>query len=175
MERTVIVWERESFDFGSKHIWEKHRVTEEEVEQVLFEVPPHVEARRHADHENRTVFWGATRYDRWIVVVCEDWNEGGTRFLRPITAFEPEEGTDGHILLRIEPIDQSRALELIDERPEFKRTLFASENQGADGEFSRTEAVVHMQLKVTFDLTAASVLRERQAPRTWGATIEERA
>ena len=94
MERTVIEWERESPDFGSKHIWEKHRVTEEEVEQVLFEVPPHVEARRHADHENRTVFWGATRYDRWIVVVCEDWNEGGTRFLRPITAFEPEEGID---------------------------------------------------------------------------------
>ena len=94
MERTVTVWERESPDFGSKHIREKHRVTEEEVEQVLFEVPPHVEARRHADHENRTVFWGATRYDRWIVIVCEDWNEGGTRFLRPITAFEPEEGID---------------------------------------------------------------------------------
>jgi hypothetical protein len=40
------------------------------------------------------VFWGATRFDRWIVVVCEDWIEDGVRHLRPITAFEPSEGAD---------------------------------------------------------------------------------
>ena len=61
---------------------------------MLFEVPPYVEARRRADNPNRTIFWGATRNDRWILVVCEDWKEGDQRYLRPITAFEPEEGRE---------------------------------------------------------------------------------
>jgi hypothetical protein len=29
---------------------------------------------------------------RWILVVCEDRSDGGVRFLKPITAFEPSEG-----------------------------------------------------------------------------------
>jgi len=37
---------------------------------------------------------GATRRDRWLFVVCEDWTEEGTRHLRPVTAFEPEEGKE---------------------------------------------------------------------------------
>lgn len=92
MAAVKIVWERDSPYFGARHIWENHQITEEEVEQVLLEAPPYVEARRHPDHPNRTIFWGATRNDRWILVVCEDWSEGDTRYLRPITAFEPEEG-----------------------------------------------------------------------------------
>ncbi|MDP2937478.1 MAG: hypothetical protein Q8O86_13415 [Dehalococcoidia bacterium] len=88
----TIVWERDNPNFGARHIWGKHRITEEEVEQVIFEIPPFVEAKRHPDHPNRTIFWGATRRDRWIVIVCEDWKEDDTRYLRPITAFEPEEG-----------------------------------------------------------------------------------
>ncbi len=87
-----IVWERESSKFGARHIREHHGITEDEVEEVLFEVPPYVEARRHRDHPNRTVFWGATRNDRWLFVVCEDWKEGNIRYLTPITAFEPVEG-----------------------------------------------------------------------------------
>jgi uncharacterized DUF497 family protein len=87
-----VIWERVNAQFGSRHIWEEHGVTEEEVEQVLMEVPPEVEARRHPEHPNRTVFWGATRYDRWIIVVCEDWMREDVRYLRPITAFEPTEG-----------------------------------------------------------------------------------
>ena len=87
-----IVWERDRSSFGASHIWEQHRITEHEVEEVVFELPPYVEARRHLNYPNRTVFWGATRHDRWIIVVCEDWNDGGRRFLKPITAFEPEEG-----------------------------------------------------------------------------------
>lgn len=55
-------------------------------------MPSYVEAKRHPDFPNRTLFWGATRHDRWLFVVCEDWSEGGIRFLRPITAFEPGEG-----------------------------------------------------------------------------------
>lgn len=92
MVNVEIVWERDNPAFGSKHIWEDHRVTEQEVEQVLFEVPPYVEAKRHPDHPGRTLFWGATRHDRYIFVVCEDWSDGGRRYLRPVTAFEPEEG-----------------------------------------------------------------------------------
>ncbi|MBI4331422.1 MAG: hypothetical protein HY673_09095 [Chloroflexi bacterium] len=88
-----IVWERDNSSFGARHIWTKHHLTEEEVEQVLFEAPPYVEARRHLDCPNRTIFWGATRFDRWIIVICEDWTEGTKRLLRPITAFEPEEGS----------------------------------------------------------------------------------
>lgn len=89
-----IVWVRGDSRFGALHIWDEHRITEEEVEQVILEVPPYVEARRHRDIPDRTVFWGATREDRWILVVCEDWQRGDTRQLRPITAFEPEEGLD---------------------------------------------------------------------------------
>ncbi|MBI2917737.1 MAG: hypothetical protein HYY01_07050 [Chloroflexi bacterium] len=94
MEGVRIVWERDSPNFGARHIWEKHRITEEEVEQVILEVPPCVEARRHPEHPHRTIFWGATRNDRWMLVVCEDWRTGDIRYLRPITAFEPEEGHD---------------------------------------------------------------------------------
>lgn len=87
-----IEWVRGNSKYGSRHMLEIHGITEKEVEQVLFEVPPYVEARRHPDFPNRTVFWGATRYDRWLIVVCEDWTDTGTRYLKPITAFEPQEG-----------------------------------------------------------------------------------
>ncbi|MCH8205570.1 MAG: hypothetical protein IH956_01035 [Chloroflexi bacterium] len=92
MADVKIVWERDNPNYGARHIWEKHEIAEEEVEEVLFQVPPYVEAKRHPDYPNRTIFWGATRNDRWILVVCEDWTEGHARFLRPITAFEPAEG-----------------------------------------------------------------------------------
>ena len=87
-----VVWERDNPDYGARHIWDEHQITEQEVEEVLFEVPPHLEARRHPNHPGKTIFWGATRYDRWIFVVCEDWTEHGHRYLRPITAFAPTEG-----------------------------------------------------------------------------------
>ena len=94
MAGVQIVWERDDLRHGSKHIWADHGVTEQEVEEVLFEVPPFVEGRRHPEHPNRTVFWGATRFKRWIFVVCEDWTEAGVRYLKPITAFEPSEGLE---------------------------------------------------------------------------------
>lgn len=92
MAGVKIIWERDSSGFGAKHIRTEHHISEEEVEQMLFEVPPYVEARRYPDFPHCTIFWGATRLDRWLIVICEDWTEGHKRFLRPITAFEPEEG-----------------------------------------------------------------------------------
>jgi hypothetical protein len=94
MAGVQIVWERDTNGFGAMHVWYEHRVTEQEVEQVILEIPPYVEARRHPERPNRTIFWGATAYDRWLFIVCEEWMEGGTRFLKPITAFEPEEGEE---------------------------------------------------------------------------------
>jgi len=93
MEDVEIEWVRNNPLFGVEHI-EAHGVTVAEVEEVLMEVPPEVEAKRHKDHPNRTIFWGATRAGRWLFVSCEDRVEGGKRILKPITAFEPEEGEE---------------------------------------------------------------------------------
>jgi uncharacterized DUF497 family protein len=90
----VIVWERKTLAYGAAHILDKHNVTEAEVEQVIFEVPPLVEAKRNSKYPGRTAFIGRTRLDRELVVICEDWNEGGKRHLKPITAFEPSKGRD---------------------------------------------------------------------------------
>ena len=86
-----LVWIRGNAAYGSDHI-AINNVTEEEVEEVLLEIPPEVEAKRHKDFPERTCFWGATRQGRWLFVVCEDWQAKGKRYLKPITAFEPEEG-----------------------------------------------------------------------------------
>lgn len=88
------VWIRDSDDFGALHMRTKHGVAEKEVEEVLLEVPPYVQAKTLAEEPYRTAFWGATRLDRWLVVICEDWSENGTRYLKPITAFEPDDGED---------------------------------------------------------------------------------
>jgi len=87
-----IVWIRDNADFGSMHISEKHGVSEQEVEEVLLQVPPSVEAKRLKGDRSRTAFWGATRTDRWLVVICEEWKDKTTRYLKPISAFEPDDG-----------------------------------------------------------------------------------
>lgn len=91
MEDVEIAWIRGNPDLGADHI-AAHDVTEEEVEEVLLEVPPEVEAKKHKEHPDRTIFWGATRAGRWLFVVCEDVRVGGKRILKPITAFEPDDG-----------------------------------------------------------------------------------
>jgi hypothetical protein len=93
MEEVKIEWVRGNPDFGADHI-AAHGVTEDEVEEVLMEIPPDVEAKRHPAYPDRTIFWGATRADRWLFVSCEDRVEGNRRILRPITAFEPDEGEE---------------------------------------------------------------------------------
>lgn len=91
MANIRIVWVEHDPGVGALHI-AQHNVTKAEVEQVLFEVPPMVEAKRSRQHPDRTLFWGATRRDRWIFVVCEDWTQDRVRYLKPITAFEPDDG-----------------------------------------------------------------------------------
>ena len=91
MVGVVIVWVEDDERLGALHI-AQHGIFEQEVEEVLLQIPPHVEAKRSPDHPERTLFWGATKHDRWIFVSCEDWREGETRFLKPITAFEPDDG-----------------------------------------------------------------------------------
>jgi hypothetical protein len=91
MANVRIVWVEHDPRIGALHI-ARHRVTKQEVEQVLLEVPPVVRAKRSRDYPGRTVFWDATRQDRWLFVVCEDWTANRTRYLKPITAFEPDDG-----------------------------------------------------------------------------------
>lgn len=91
MEGVQIIWVEGDERLGEEHM-AHHGVTRKEVEQVLTEVPPFVEAKRSSQYPERTLFWGATRQDRWIFIVCEDWREGEFRYLKPITAFEPSDG-----------------------------------------------------------------------------------
>jgi hypothetical protein len=70
MENVEIVWIRDQPGYGTLHI-ARHDVTEAEVEEVLFELPPEVEAKRHKDYPDRTAI---------------------AQFLKPLTAFEPDEG-----------------------------------------------------------------------------------
>ena len=77
---------------GALHMWEKHRVTKKEVEEVIFKIPPAVEARRDPDHPDRWLFFGATKKRRSLLIPCDEEWEGETRVLIPITAFDAEEG-----------------------------------------------------------------------------------
>jgi uncharacterized DUF497 family protein len=94
MADAEIVWVDENPHFGSLHMRLKHGVEKHEVEEVLLELPPEVEAKRARDDPKKTYFWGATREGRWLFVVCADRKQGDKRFLTPITAFEPDEGYD---------------------------------------------------------------------------------
>jgi hypothetical protein len=91
MAGVKIRWIDDNPKVGSRHIAE-HGVKKIEVEEVLLMIPPYVEAKRSNEHVDRTVFWGATRRDRWLFVVCEDVTIDGVRTLTPITAFEPDDG-----------------------------------------------------------------------------------
>jgi len=54
MENVCILWIEDDPGVGALHIAIKHRVTKEEVEQVLFEIPPVVEAKRSGQYPERT-------------------------------------------------------------------------------------------------------------------------
>ena len=94
MAGVCVVWVDDDPNLGALHMATKHGVSKEEVHQVLFEVPPLVEAKRSKNSPERTIFWGAARNDRWLFIVCEDWVADGVRNLKPITAFEPDDGVD---------------------------------------------------------------------------------
>jgi hypothetical protein len=82
---------RDNHDYGSLHMWENHQVTEQDVLEVIFEIPPAVEARRDPDHPGRKLFLGATRKRRQLLVVCDVERHGKTTVLVPITAFDADE------------------------------------------------------------------------------------
>lgn len=86
-----IVWIEGNPKVGALHIELEHGVTKEEVEDVLLWMPPMAQASRSPD-KRRTLFWGATKLDRWLFVVCEDVKEAGRRKLTVITAYEPDDG-----------------------------------------------------------------------------------
>lgn len=92
MADVQIAWIEGNPNVGALHIKLDHNVEKHEVEEVLLEVPPEVEAKRCRTDSRKTYFWGATRAGRWLFVSCEDRIEGATRSLTPITAFEPEDG-----------------------------------------------------------------------------------
>jgi hypothetical protein len=91
MANVEMVWVRGNPRYGSDHI-ARNGVTEQEVEEVLLEIPPELEAKKHPDNPRRTIFWGETRQGRGLFISCEDWTEAGVRYVKPITAFEPDEG-----------------------------------------------------------------------------------
>ncbi len=91
MTNVEFVWVEGNPALGALHI-AAHGVSKQEVEEAILECPPEVEAKRHPDHPDRTIFWGATREGRWLFIVCDDWEDGDIRYLRPITAFKPDEG-----------------------------------------------------------------------------------
>ena len=87
-------WVRNNPKYGTLHMQEKHGVSEREVYEVLFLIPPYVAARNHPQEPGRTIFWGATQNDRWLFIVCEDHTKNKMRVLVPITAFPPEHGDE---------------------------------------------------------------------------------
>ena len=85
-------WVDDNPIFGSLHMRIHHNVAKHEVEEALFELPPKVEAKRHPHDPGKTIFWGETRRGRGLFISCEDFQKDGVRYLRPVTAFEPDEG-----------------------------------------------------------------------------------
>jgi hypothetical protein len=59
MANVHILWVEGDPGVGALHIATKHHVTKDEVEQVLFEIPPVVQAKRSAQYPERTLFWGS--------------------------------------------------------------------------------------------------------------------
>jgi len=57
MANVRIVWVEHDPGVGALHI-ATHNVTKAEVEQVLFEIPPMVEAKRSRQYPDRTLFPG---------------------------------------------------------------------------------------------------------------------
>ena len=63
-----IVWIDGNEHFGSLHMQLKHGIEKHEVEEVLLELLPEVEAKQAPDDPKRTYFWG--QYSGRAVVIC---------------------------------------------------------------------------------------------------------
>ncbi len=75
-------------------IWLKHRLTNDDVIDVVTGMPPAVVERPHPDDDEKRQFHGYTRYG-WETFVVGVWAPvvAGRRRLRIITAFCPDEET----------------------------------------------------------------------------------
>jgi len=76
--------------FGADHALRDHGVSQEEIRQVIYELPV-PEEKRSKQGLARTLFWGTTRTGREITVVAHDQTVEGVRRLTPITAFNETE------------------------------------------------------------------------------------
>ena len=56
MAEVEIVWVDDNPSFGSLHMRIKHNVAKHEVEEVLLELPPEVEAKRARDDPHKAYF-----------------------------------------------------------------------------------------------------------------------
>jgi hypothetical protein len=57
MSNVQVIWIEDDPRLGALHV-AQHGVTKQEVEQVLFEIPPIVEAKRSREHPERTFVLG---------------------------------------------------------------------------------------------------------------------
>ncbi len=76
--------------YGADHALEKHGVTQQEIRQVVFELPS-PEKKRSKHDPARTLLWGNTRRGREIAVVVLDEVQVGKRHLTLVTAFDETE------------------------------------------------------------------------------------
>jgi len=73
--------------YGALHM-AGHGLSETDVWEVIFELP---EVKQRPGNVGRTEFWGTTRRDREIMVVCEDFRKEKKRYLVLITAYDHPE------------------------------------------------------------------------------------
>jgi len=76
--------------FGADHALHDHGVSQEEIRQVIYEMPV-PEEKRSKQGLARTLFWGMTRRGREITVVAHDQTVEGVHRLNLITAFDETE------------------------------------------------------------------------------------
>ena len=82
----------------------------------------------------------------------------------------PSPSVQNDVLVDVSPIDEQRAIEMLTARPQLVKELYRSNNQD-EGEYTRPEAIVRIQLLVHLSVICAGAIRERHTPRTRAARI----
>ncbi len=79
---------------------------------------------------------------------------------------DPAEDEQRDVALSVTPITAEESVRMVNKDPSWRRTLFQSANQGQEGEYSREEAIVRLQLMAHMQVRGAGTVRERYHPRT---------
>ena len=120
--------------------------------------------------------WGARGSINGLPVFM---NPGADRtpaiFVIDVSDFEyeiasPAPSVQNDVLVKVSPISEQQAVERLAARPQLASEIYRSNNRG-DGEYTRAEAIVRMQLLVQLSVMCAGVIRERHTPRTRAARI----